>query len=82
MVTGGRNMGRVGVITHREKHEGGFDLVHIKDSLENTFVTRLTNVFIVGTEAGKPHISLPKGKGIKLSISEERDRRRNQQLIN
>merc|ERR1712063_94364 len=68
MVTGGRNMGRVGVITHREKHEGGFDLVHIKDSLENTFVTRLTNVFIVGTEAGKPHISLPKGKGIKLSI--------------
>lgn len=82
MVTGGRNMGRVGVITHREKHEGGFDLVHIKDSLENTFVTRLTNVFVVGTEAGKPHISLPKGKGIKLSISEERDRRRNQQLIN
>ncbi|CUM49966.1 40S ribosomal protein S4 [Debaryomyces fabryi] len=81
MVTGGRNMGRVGVITHREKHEGGFDLVHIKDSLENTFVTRLTNVFVVGTEAGKPHISLPKGKGIKLSISEERDRRRNQQQL-
>ena len=79
MVTGGRNLGRVGVITHREKHEGGFDLVHIKDSLENTFVTRLTNVFVIGTEAGKPWVSLPKGKGIKLSISEERDRRRAQQ---
>merc|ERR1711939_713685 len=79
MVTGGRNMGRVGVITHRERHEGGFDLVHIKDSLENTFVTRLSNVFVIGTEAGKPHVSLPKGKGIKLSITEERDRRRAQQ---
>ncbi|CCE78901.1 Piso0_000935 [Millerozyma farinosa CBS 7064] len=79
MVTGGRNMGRVGVIAHREKHEGGFDLVHIKDALENTFVTRLSNVFVIGNEAGKPWVSLPKGKGIKLSISEERDRRRAQQ---
>ncbi|OWB60069.1 hypothetical protein B5S31_g1702 [[Candida] boidinii] len=79
MVTGGRNLGRVGVITHRERHEGGFDLVHIKDSLENTFVTRLGNVFIIGAEAGKPYISLPKGKGIKLSIADERDRRRAQQ---
>ncbi|OEJ86636.1 40S ribosomal protein S4-B [Hanseniaspora osmophila] len=74
-VTGGRNMGRIGTIVHREKHEGGFDLVHIKDSLDNTFVTRLGNVFAIG-EPGKPLISLPKGKGIKLSISEERDRRR------
>ncbi|GME66774.1 unnamed protein product [[Candida] boidinii] len=79
MVTGGRNLGRVGVITHRERHEGGFDLVHIKDSLENTFVTRLGNVFVIGAEAGKPYISLPKGKGIKLSIADERDRRRAQQ---
>ncbi|KAI3404684.1 hypothetical protein KGF56_002518 [Candida oxycetoniae] len=78
MVTGGRNMGRIGVIVHREKHEGGFDLVHIKDTLENTFVTRLNNVFVIGEEAGKPWVSLPKGKGIKLSITEERDRRRAQ----
>ncbi|RLV92717.1 40S ribosomal protein S4 [Spathaspora sp. JA1] len=79
MVTGGRNLGRVGVIVHKEHHAGGFDLVHIKDSLDNTFVTRLGNVFVIGTEAGKPWVSLPKGKGIKLSISEERDRRRTQQ---
>lgn len=77
-VTGGRNLGRVGVITHRERHEGGFDLVHIKDALDNTFVTRLGNVFVIG-EANKPWISLPKGKGIKLSITEERDKRRRQQ---
>ncbi|ANB13735.1 ribosomal 40S subunit protein S4A [Sugiyamaella lignohabitans] len=77
MITGGRNLGRVGVITHRERHEGGFDLVHIKDSLDNSFVTRLSNVFVIG-EGNKPLISLPKGKGIKLSIAEERDRRRAQ----
>ena len=78
MVTGGRNMGRIGTIVHREKHEGGFDLVHIKDALERTFVTRLNNVFVIGEEAGKPWVSLPKGKGIKLSITEERDRARQQ----
>jgi len=74
MVTGGRNMGRVGVITHRERHDGGFDIVHLKDSLDNAFATRLSNVFVIGTE--KPWISLPKGKGVKLTIAEERDRRR------
>ncbi|KAL9640864.1 MAG: hypothetical protein Q9164_000022 [Protoblastenia rupestris] len=74
MVTGGRNMGRVGVITHRERHDGGFNIVHIKDAIENSFATRETNVFVIGSE--KPWISLPKGKGVKLSIAEERDRRR------
>jgi len=74
MITGGRNMGRVGVITHRERHDGGFDIVHLKDALDNSFATRLSNVFVIGTE--KPWISLPKGKGVKLTIAEERDRRR------
>ncbi|KAK7207688.1 ribosomal family S4e-domain-containing protein [Myxozyma melibiosi] len=78
VVTGGRNMGRVGVITHRERHEGGFDIVHIKDSLDNSFATRLGNVFVIGED--KPLISLPKGKGVKLSIAEERDKRRAQAL--
>jgi len=74
MVTGGRNMGRVGVITHRERHDGGFNIVHLKDALDNSFATRESNVFVIGTE--KPWISLPKGKGVKLTIAEERDRRR------
>src|SRR6201992_1189841 len=64
MVTGGRNMGRVGVITHRERHDGGFNIVHIKDAVENEFATREGNVFIIGKE--KPWISLPKGKGVKV----------------
>ena len=64
MATGGRNMGRVGVITHRERHDGGFNIVHIKDAIDNSFATRETNVFVIGNE--KPWISLPKGKGVKV----------------
>jgi small subunit ribosomal protein S4e len=75
MVTGGRNVGRVGQIVHRERHVGGFEIVHIKDSLDRVFATRISNVFVVG-QGNKPFVSLPKGKGIKLTIAEERDRRR------
>lgn len=75
MITGGRNMGRAGVITHREKHIGGFDIVHVKDSLDRTFATRISNIFVIG-EGIKPWVSLPKGKGLKLTISEERDIKR------
>lgn len=64
MVTGGRNMGRVGVVTHRERHDGGFNIVHVKDAIDNTFATRESNVFVIGQE--KPWISLPKGKGVKV----------------
>ncbi len=67
MATGGRNMGRVGVITHRERHDGGFNIVHIKDAIDNSFATRESNVFVIGSE--KPWISLPKGKGVKVRPS-------------
>lgn len=67
MVTGGRNMGRVGVITNRERHDGGFNIVHLKDAIENSFATRESNVFVIGRE--KPWISLPKGKGVKVGNS-------------
>lgn len=70
MVTGGRNTGRVGILQHREKHKGTVDICHLKDSAGNEFATRLGNVFVIG-KANKPMISLPKGKGIKLSILEE-----------
>jgi len=79
IITGGRNMGRSGVIVHREKHIGGFDIVHVKDSLDRTFATRVTNIFVIG-EGTKSWISLPKGKGTKLTIAEERDHKRKQRL--
>ncbi|XP_069191056.1 small ribosomal subunit protein eS4 [Procambarus clarkii] len=74
MITGGRNLGRVGTIVSRERHAGSFDIVHIKDAVGHTFATRLNNVFVIG-KGNKAYVSLPRGKGIKLSIAEERDRR-------
>lgn len=74
MITGGRNLGRVGTVVNRERHPGSFDIVHIKDSQGHVFATRLLNVFIIG-KGTKAFISLPKGKGVKLSIAEERDKR-------
>ena len=35
---------------------------------------RLHNVFVIG-KGTRAYVSLPKGKGVKLSIAEERDRR-------
>jgi len=72
MITKGRNTGRVGTILHVEKHPGSFDVVQIRDSTGNTFSTRKQNVFIIGS-GDAPLVTLPKGKGIKLSILEERD---------
>merc|ERR1711909_63701 len=74
MITGGRNLGRVGTIINRERHPGSFDVVHVKDALGHTFATRLNNIFIIG-KGSKAYISLPRDKGIKLSISEERTKR-------
>ena len=74
MITGGRNTGRVGTLMHIERHPGSFHIGHIKDSAGHTFATRLNNVFQIGKES-RPWISLPKGKGIKLSILEERSLR-------
>jgi len=71
MVQGGKNTGRVGVIVSRERHQGSFDIVHLKDSAGHTFATRLGNVFVIG-KGNRPYVSLPKRKGIKLSILEER----------
>jgi small subunit ribosomal protein S4e len=70
MVTAGRNLGRIGVITHREKHPGSFDIVHIKDAAGQQFATRLSNVFVIG-KGTRAYISLPKAKGVKKSILEE-----------
>ena len=46
MVTGGHNLGRVGVITSRERHPGSFDIVHVKDSQGHTFATRYSTLYL------------------------------------
>jgi small subunit ribosomal protein S4e len=78
-IVGGRNLGRVGVIVHRERHPGSFDIVHVKDAAGQSFATRLNNLFVIG-KGTKSLVTLPAGKGVKLSILEERDRREKRAL--
>jgi ribosomal protein S4E len=70
VITRGRNTGRVGVLHSIERHQGSFNIAHVKDSAGNDFATRSGNVFAIGNDS-RPLVSLPKGKGIKLSILEE-----------
>merc|ERR1711998_363132 len=74
MLTGGNNIGRVGVMTHREKHPGSFEIIHLKDAEGHAFATRLQNVMVIGKDT-KSWVSLPKGDGIKLNIMQDRAKR-------
>lgn len=78
MVTGGNNIGRVGILQHVEKHPGNFDIVHVRDATGQSFATRINNIFVIG-EGKKPMISLMAGKGIKHNPIEERDIRHKKQ---
>jgi small subunit ribosomal protein S4e len=71
MLTGGNNIGRIGILMSIEKHQGSFDIAHVKDVNGEVFATRLSNVFVIG-DGKTPAISLPKGEGIKLTLMEER----------
>merc|ERR1712149_19995 len=74
MITSGHNLGRVGVIASRDRHPGSFDIVNIKDATGAVFATRLENVFIIG-QGKQALVSLPRQKGIRISIAEEREKR-------
>jgi len=78
MCTRGANTGRVGEITRIEKHPGSYEIIHLRDKKGANFATRVANVFVIGgtgKDGAKSEISLPKGKGVQLSIVEERDLR-------
>jgi len=79
MITRGANIGRVGIVLSKERHQGSFDIVHLRDKKGNEFATRLSNVFLIG-EGNKPWITLPKQKGVKSSILEERTERASAKL--
>lgn len=42
-------MGRVAMITDRERHHGSFDVAHVKDANGNSFAIQLSNNFVIGT---------------------------------
>jgi small subunit ribosomal protein S4e len=75
VITRGQNQGRVGVITNREKHVGSFEIVHVKDSKGRAFATRIGNVFCIAGKDDEAQVSLPRGKGLRDNILEERKKR-------
>jgi ribosomal protein S4E len=75
MITGGKNMGRVGTISDVERHPGSFNIVHIRDKADNTFATRETNVFVIGRDAENPLVTLPKGDGVRTNVMYDREAR-------
>jgi len=71
MLIRGNNVGRIGQLMHIEKHPGSFDIVTVRDVKGNSFATRLNNVFVIGS-GNHPQVTLPKGRGIKKTILQER----------
>lgn len=74
MLTGGNNIGRIGVLQSIEKHPGSYNIAHVKDSNGSSFATRASNVMVIG-DSKAPLISLPRGNGIKVGLIEERNKR-------
>lgn len=72
MITGGNNIGRVGVILRVEKHDGSYDIVHVRDENNLEFSTRLNNIFVIGNE--KSEVTLLKKHNYKGIIEERGDR--------
>jgi small subunit ribosomal protein S4e len=70
-ITSGNNVGRVGIITSRDRHLGSFDIVHLRDTRGKMFATRLSNVFVAG-KGKKPWVSLPKDNGLYLTALEKK----------
>jgi len=75
LIIRGNNIGRVGTIVSHERHHASYDIIHVKDSRGNEFSTRLQNVFIIGGSDGKASITLPKNKGVRSTVIEERDKK-------
>jgi small subunit ribosomal protein S4e len=57
-------------MTGRDRHQGGFDIINLKDSNNKTFATRLNNVFVIGN-GKKTFITLPKDNGLYLTPIEK-----------
>lgn len=72
-ITSGANRGRIGELIKIEKHPGSFTIVRVKDITGVQFTTRLSGCFTIGT-GHTSLVTLPKGKGVKLTVIAERER--------
>jgi len=70
MLTGGNNIGRIGILENVDKHPGSYDIAKIKDVRGHRFSTRLSNILCIG-DGKTASISLPAGEGIKYSLLEQ-----------
>lgn len=68
----GNNRGRVGMCVHITKFDGQHDLITVKDAQGNSFTTRTSFVMAIGNGSNS-EISLPRDKGVRRTIVEERD---------
>jgi len=71
MITKGANSGRIGVIVHREAHPGSHEIMHLRDAAGHEFATRTSAVFVLGN-GDNLAVTVPREKGVKKSILEER----------
>merc|ERR1712118_286135 len=66
---------KVDIATGKATDSLNFETVHIKDSKGRSFATRISNVFVIAGKDDEADISLPRGKGVRDNILEERKKR-------
>lgn len=74
IVTNGKNRGRYGRLETIQRHPGSFNIVNIRDVDGHSFATRLGNVFALSKSGGDMSQSMPTGRGVKLTIIQEREK--------
>merc|ERR1719436_1802049 len=67
---GGRNKGRIGVVTHHTKIQASQDIVSLEGSDKKTFSTQLRNLFVLGESKGSKNLEKAPGNGVRKTITE------------
>lgn len=75
MIVGGSNRGLVGEIVSIERHPGAFDIARLKDAAGNEFATRNANVFVIGNSFDSVPVTMPKLRGHRINVVDERNQR-------
>jgi len=73
LCTGGRNKGRIGIVTSRTRIPAGQDIVKLTDSQSSVFTTQLKNVFVIGDGKNQALVGYDgKRNGIRRNLTEDR----------
>lgn len=71
--TGGNNIGRIGILQHTEAHPGSQTVVTVTDSNNNSFITLISNVMVIGDQTGNK-FPIHKSNGLRLSHLDARNK--------